>query len=469
MSTHTRSVAFATLGCKLNQFETDSLATQFRDAGYRIAAFEEPADVYVINTCTVTNRADRKSRNLLYRAHRNGDLRRAEAEPTGAPLVVVTGCYVNGRRDELEADGSTYFVPNEQKQSIPALVDGHFRGEVVHPTGSVFDFPLPDRIFHTRSIVKVQDGCDNFCTFCIIPHVRGRATSRPWPEVVRSVREAVAGGAREVVLTGVNMSRYANDGVDFAELVARCLNIEAHAPDVHGGPADFRLRISSLEPDRLTDRFIALFDHPRMVPHLHLCLQSASERVLLAMRRRYTFKRYAELALALRERDPLFNLTTDLIVGFPGETDAELEESLRAIESIGFGHVHTFPYSLRKGTRAERMDGHLPARVKTDRSALVRETAERTKRRYRTRLIGTTERMLVERAERIGRTLRLTGLGEHYVPIVVDVPLEDGRSDDAPPLSGASRYENRFVSVRISSIADGTDPPLLADLVEPIA
>jgi threonylcarbamoyladenosine tRNA methylthiotransferase MtaB len=464
-----RTVAFTTLGCKLNQFETDSIATQLREAGYSIVDFDQPADVYVVNSCTVTNRADRKSRNLLYRARRHGTNERRER-----PLVVLAGCYVDSHRDDLENDESTYFVPNEAKQSIPALVDGHFRGEVAHPRGSVFDFPVPDRIFRTRSVVKVQDGCDNFCSFCIIPHVRGRATSRPWQEVVDALEKAVESGAREVVLTGVNMSRYRDGGVDFAELVARCLDV---APRRRAGRTarqsrDFRLRISSLEPDQLSDRFIALFEHPRMAPHLHLCLQSASERLLLAMRRQYTYTRYLELARSLRGIDPLFNLTTDLIVGFPGEAQEDLAASIEAIDAVGFGHVHTFPYSLRRGTRAERMPDHLPARVKTERAALVREAAERSKRRYRERLVGTTERLLVERVHAHGDGVRLTGLGEHYVPIQVDVPLERVRrisvsdASQRPTARPAAPgdWENRFFDVGITGVAAGDDPPLFGEL-----
>lgn len=451
-----RRVAFATLGCKLNQFETDSIATRFRSAGYRIVDFDAPADVYIVNSCTVTNRADRKSRNLLYRAgrraRRGATLASVATGDEGAAiaadsprLVVLTGCYVEGHRNDLEDDESTWFVGNDHKQSIPDLVEAHFAGEAIHPTGSVFDFPVPERIFRTRTAVKVQDGCDNHCTFCIIPSVRGRAVSRPSGDVVAAVGEAIDAGAREIVLTGVNMSRYQDDGVDFTALVERVLAIDG----------DWRLRVSSLEPDRLTDRFIALFDHPRMAPHLHLCLQSASERILLAMRRQYRFDEYRTLALELRERDPLFNLTTDIIVGFPTETEAEFDESLRAVETLSFGHVHTFPYSIRHGTRAERMDGHLSARVKTDRGARIREAAAAAKRRYRERLVGRTERVLVEQAEQVDGTVRVSGLGGHYVPVEATCP-----SAGVP----AQRYENTYVDVRLEALGEGEDPVLAGKL-----
>ena len=444
-----KSIAFATLGCKLNQFETDSLATRFQNAGYRIVEFTEHADVYVVNSCTVTNRADRKSRNLLSRARRR--------QTPGDSLVVLTGCFVDGHRDELEGDANTYFVPNEQKQSIPELVTGHFSGEVVHPQGTVFDFPVPERVFHTRSTVKIQDGCDNFCSFCIIPFVRGRATSRPWQDVVAAVREAVDGGAREVVLTGVNMSRYADGDVDFEELIARCLEIDG--PGKSGETPDYRLRISSLEPDQLTDRFLRLFRHPRMCPHLHLCLQSGSEEILRAMRRQYTYDHYLGLMRELRGIDPLFNVTTDIIVGFPGETDDEFARSLAAVDEAGFGHVHTFPYSVRAGTPAARMGNHVSARVKTDRSAAIRGAAERSKRRYREQLVGHTERMLVERSEVNGKEVLVYELGEHYVP------LEARFRPNADPGSTARTLHNRFLDVRVESLVDGDDPVLRGTIV----
>ena len=462
-----RSVAFADLGCKLNQFETESIATQLQEKGYRIVEFDAPADAYVVNTCTVTNRADRKSRNLFNRARRAAQAAQAAAElsaelsaepAAGTPLVVLTGCFVNSHRDELESDGRTYIIANEQKHSIPALVDAHFRGEVVHPAGNVFDFPVAKRIFHTRTTVKVQDGCDNFCSFCIIPSVRGRAVSRSSRDVVAAVAEAVTAGAREIVLTGVNMSRYRDGGVDFTGLVEACLELPGQSSG-HPGERDYRLRISSLEPDGLADRFIRLFEHPRMAPHLHLCLQSGSQRMLLAMRRQYTYEEYRRLAADLRSIDPTFNITTDLLVGFPSEEDDDFAASLAAIDEIGFGHVHTFPYSPREGTRAERMRGQVPSRVKTERSAAVRTAADAAKRRYRESLLGSRERLLVERAERRDGTLVLTGLGEHYVPISVRLPARVGKharaSADPPP-----RYENTFLEARIESLGEGDDPVL---------
>ena len=456
-------VAFSTLGCKLNHYETDALATRFQDGGYEVVEFGSPADVYVINSCTVTNRADRKSRNLLYRAQRSsaaansssgtptgidGDTGTEEsvvtpAAPQPEPLVVLTGCFVDSHRDELESDGRTCVVPNQQKHAIYDLVEALRHGEVLQPAGSVFDFPVPSRVFHTRTMIKVQDGCDSYCTFCIIPFVRGRAISRPEAQVIDAARGAIAGGARELVLTGVNMSLYRDGGTGFSGLVEQLLNVEG----------DFRLRISSLEPNQLDDRFIDLFDHPKMSPHLHLCLQSASERILLAMRRQYTYAEYRATAEKLRVRHPNFNLTTDIIVGFPGETEEEFADSLRAVDDLEFGHVHTFPYSEREATRATQMAGRLPERIRTERAATVRKLAVTVKARYRRRLVGTTQRLLVEREDdEEGRSV-LRGFGEHYVPVRVVV---DGRGGGATsvPAGKAAVWHNRFVAAQIVGTED---------------
>ena len=447
-------IAFSTLGCKLNLYETDALATRFQDAGYELVHPDEPADVYVVNSCTVTNRADRKSRNLLNRAERRvGNAYAADTPSDQHGLVILAGCYVDSHRDQLESDGHTLVVPNEQKHAIFDLVEAHRRGEVLEPTGSVFDFPVPSRVFHTRTMIKVQDGCDNYCTFCIIPFVRGRAISRPAVEVIDAVREAVDGEARELVLTGVNMSRYRDGNVRFSELVQRVLEVDG----------DFRLRISSLEPDQLDDTFINLFDHPKMSPHLHLCAQSASERILLAMRRQYTFSEFRTIAEKLRAKKTDFNLTTDIIAGFPGETDEEFDETLRAVDELEFGHVHTFPYSERDGTRAARMPGRIPERIRTERAAAVRDLAATVKTRYRRRLIGTSQRLLVERVEKAAGRLVLRGFGEHYVPIRVQ---RSTTSVPGVPTSVPSTpVQNEFVDVQIVGIGEGENPVLEAQLI----
>ena len=420
-----RKIAFKTLGCRLNQFETDSLASEFHNAGYRLVDFEDNADVYVVNTCTVTNQSDKKSRNLISNASRR----------PGNALVVVTGCMVNSRKEALEnRDAGTYFVENDRKTSIFPMVQAHYEGEILHPNSldpDVFDFKPADRTFHTRSLVKIQDGCDNFCTFCIVPMVRGRAMSRPFEKIRENIQQVLDFGFREIVLTGVNIGRYMHEGTNFEMLIERILDI----------PGDFRVRISSIEPDGYGDRFIELFQHAKLMPHLHLCLQSGSDAVLLRMRRMYTLSAFYSIVDKFRKRHPDFNLTTDIIVGFPGETPADFQSTCNVVRDIGFSHIHTFKYSRRKGTRADRMPDQVPEKVKSERSEVIRRIGEENKRQYRSSFLGKTERVLVEKT--VDGMAR--GYGEHYVPIRF-------------PSRKAER--NRIYQVLIKGIKDGADPDL---------
>ncbi len=429
-----RRIAFTTLGCKLNQYETESLATRFADAGYRIVPFNEAADAYIVNTCTVTNKADRKTRNTINRAVRASE-----------DLVVVTGCFASTGREELERNSSLLVVENEHKNHVFEMVEAHFNDEIFDRNavpGDVFAFPVADRVFHTRGMVKIQDGCDNFCAFCIIPYVRGTARSRPHREILNDVSETIARGTKEIVVTGVNMSRYHDGTLGFADLIERIVEL----------PGEFRVRVSSLEPDHITDRFIELLDHPKLCSHLHLCLQSGSERILLAMRRQYTYSGYRAIVEKIRTAQPLFNITTDIIVGFPGETEAEFSETCAAIHEIGFSHIHTFPYSRRSGTRADRMPAHVAEKIKSERGEVIRNLGAELKTRYRTRLIGTRQTLLVEKA----RNGEASGYGESYSPL---------RLIAAP--SGHEPAVNEFIDVTITTITSGDEPELIAVPTEP--
>jgi len=430
------TVAFETLGCKLNQYETDAIATELRERGFVVVDGTHGADAYVINSCTVTNKADRKSRNTLNRAVRS-------AGNTG--VVVLTGCFVDSHKEDLVDTTATYVVDNAHKNTIPHVLDAHFRGEVIDPNDldpNVFGFAPPTRIFHTRTNLKIQDGCDNFCTFCIIPFVRGRARSRPAEAVLQEARHAIENGTRELVLTGVNMSRYIADGTDFVELVHRILALDG----------DFRLRISSLEPDQLDQRFVDLFQHPKMCPHLHLCLQSGSDRILLAMRRMYTVSQYRDVVKRLRTVDPDFTITTDVIVGFPGEGEQEFAESMAVTDSADVAHVHMFPYSLRSGTRAERMPHHVTSDEKRARGTRLQEAAQRRKRRIRERFVGRRQRVLVEQVSTTPEGPVATGLSEYYHPV---------RISTDPDIVQA----NTFYDVEVTALGSGEDPPLIARLL----
>ncbi|HAQ20124.1 MAG TPA: tRNA (N(6)-L-threonylcarbamoyladenosine(37)-C(2))-methylthiotransferase MtaB [Prolixibacteraceae bacterium] len=390
-------VAFKTLGCRLNQYETDALVTDFDKAGYQLVSFDESPDVVVVNTCTVTNQSDQKSRTVISQAARkNKDA-----------VVVVTGCMANNFKEKLESqDNITFVVENNRKSSVLALVDAHFSGEILHPNQlpqDVFRYEPVQKSLHTRSAVKIQDGCDNFCTFCIIPMVRGRAVSRPVADVLESVRKTIENGFKEIVITGVNIGRYEDGETRFEDLLVKILDV----------PGDFRVRISSLEPDGFGDRFVELFSHPKLMPHLHLCLQSGSEKTLLRMRRMYDVGQFRKTIHQFRSFYPEFNFTTDIIVGFPGETEEEFHQTIEAVKEFNFSHVHTFKYSVRKGTRAERLENHVPEKIKTARSLQIRELSEENKLRYYQSLLGKIQNVLVEKATKT----KASGYGDLYVPV----------------------------------------------------
>ncbi|MFV0522755.1 MAG: tRNA (N(6)-L-threonylcarbamoyladenosine(37)-C(2))-methylthiotransferase MtaB [Mangrovibacterium sp.] len=391
-------IAFKTLGCRLNQYETDALVTEFDNAGYEVVDFKEKADVVVVNTCTVTNQSDQKSRNIISQAARNNQ----------GSVVVVTGCMVNNYKEKLEnEDKITYVVENNRKGSIINLVESHFSGELTHPDkldANVFQFNTVDKSLHTRSSIKIQDGCNNFCSYCIIPTVRGRATSRPLPDIIKNVKNTLANGFKELVITGVNIGRYEWDGHKIEDVIRAILEIEGN----------FRVRISSLEPDGFTNDFVELFKHPKLTPHLHLCLQSGSNEVLKHMRRMHTREDFENTVNHFRSVIPDFNFTTDLIVGFPGESDHQFQESVHAIQNIGFGHVHTFKYSVRRGTKAERMENHIEGKIKSNRSEELRNIAEEERTKYLQAFIGKQQIVLVEGFDEKGRA---KGYGEHYVPV----------------------------------------------------
>lgn len=392
-----KTVAFKTLGCRLNQYETDALVTDFSKAGYELVDYNASPDVVIVNTCTVTNQSDTKSRSVISQT-----VRKAKNA-----VVVVTGCMANNFKEKLESqDNITFVVENSRKSSILTLVDSHFSGEIVHPDQlpqDVFRYEPVRKSLHTRSAIKIQDGCDNFCTFCIIPMVRGLATSRPVADVLESVRKTVENGFKELVITGVNIGRYEDGAVKFENLLAMILEV----------PGDFRVRISSLEPDGFGDDFVKLFAHPKLMPHLHLCLQSGSDKTLLRMRRMYDVAQFRKTVKQFRAIYPDFNFTTDIIVGFPGETEEEFQQTLDAVNEFNFSHIHTFKYSVRKGTRAERLENHLSEKVKNERSLLVRNLSVENKMNYFKSLIGQKQDVLIEK---ITQGIA-SGYGQHYAPI----------------------------------------------------
>jgi threonylcarbamoyladenosine tRNA methylthiotransferase MtaB len=418
-----RKIAFKTLGCRLNQYETEALASQFSRNEYEVVEFEKPADVYIVNSCTVTNQSDQKTRTMVNHATRLKH----------RPMVVVMGCMSPEQQKQFTDNSAvTYLIDNEKKSGVFQLIDAHFKGELIEKEqlpSDRFSYELTDPLFHTRSFIKIQDGCDNFCTYCIIPMVRGVAISRPAEEIMDNIRQAVVNGYKEIVITGVNISRYYYEGIHFEHLVEQILNM----------PQDFRLRISSMEPDELNDKFISLMNHPKLCPHLHLCIQSGSDRILIKMNRMYTMAAFLKLVEKIKAVNPLFNLTTDIMVGFPGENAADFEATIQAAREIGFSHIHTFKYSKRTGTRADRMTEQVPEPVKSQRSEIIRKISEENKIKYFQHLLGIEQTILVEKI----KNGVAQGYGEYYIPVKFCV------SDDI--------MENSMVKVRLTKIGEGED------------
>ena len=412
-------IAFKTLGCRVNLYETDALASRFKAAGYAIAESDaDDIDAFVVNTCTVTNTSDQKCRQAIHQ------IRRKHPEA----LIAVTGCMVNHRKDELLQSGmADYVIDNERKSALFDIIDEHFRTGHSDPEGydrDLFSYHPAFDTFHTRSLIKIHDGCNNFCSYCIIPMVRGRSTSRPAEDIYNNVREVVAHGFKEVVLTGVNMGRYQYEDTNFEQLVENILEIDG----------DFRVRVSSIEPDRFSDRFLQLFQHEKLAPHMHICLQSGSDDTLKRMNRHYTAAQFREMCERIKTFRPDFNLTTDIIVGFPGETETTFKESCDFAKEIGFSHIHTFKYSVRTGTKAAAMPDQIPEKIKSERSEVMRQISLENKIKYFESMQGKTQRMLIERIDSKGVA---RGYGENYIPVF---------------LKDCSTEKNTFINISLGEI-----------------
>jgi len=366
------TVALQTLGCKLNQAETESLARKFLDAGYRIVAPDHAADIYLLNTCTVTHIADRKCRNLLRLAHR----RNPEA------LIVATGCYVERAAVEVGGiEGVVLVVGNRDKERLVEIVQAKTNGHASCGSGDI----LKSSPFRTRALVKIQEGCSQPCSFCVVPHVRGRERSRPQDDVIAEVKARVAEGYKEVILTGTRIGRYDHDG-GLQGLVERILKESVVQ----------RLRLSSLEPCDLNPELLSLWKDSRLCPHIHLPLQSGSDSVLRRMGRAYATANYERAAALAREVIPNLSLTSDIMVGFPGEGEEEFGESYRFCELMGFAAMHVFPYSARPGTRASRMADKVGDNEKKRRCQLMLDLARRSSQQFREKFLGQSMNVLWE-------------------------------------------------------------------------
>lgn len=379
-------VAFETLGCKLNQAETESLARQFVCAGHDIVDGADKADIYVLNTCTVTHTADAKSRHLLRLAHR----RNPDA------VLVVTGCYAQRAASQLtKIDGVNLVVGNDEKNNLLKIIK-----EAGYLDKHRKDAPLSSKsLLRTRTFLKIQDGCHNFCAYCIVPFVRNKEVSVPPDIVVNDVKQRTREGYQEVVLTGTRAGAYNYDGVDLKELLMRLLE-ETEIP---------RLRLSSLQPGEISSELIDLWKNNRLCPHFNMSLQSGSVGVLARMKRRYTLTDFERSVNIIREKVPAVAITTDIIVGFPGETDEEFKESIEFCRRMEFARIHVFPYSPRSGTKAAEMPGQIADSIKKERSRIMLKLAEEVSRKFREKFTGESFDVLWEKQTGEGVWSGVTG------------------------------------------------------------
>lgn len=409
-----RTAALHNLGCKVNSYETEAMQQLLEEAGYEIVPFHEKADVYIINTCSVTNIADRKSRQMLHRAKKqNPDA-----------VVVAAGCYVQAAAEELKADLAVdVIIGNNKKQDLVPILEEYFKDKSdsshvieISETHEYERLSIHKIADHTRAFLKIQDGCNQFCSYCIIPYTRGRVRSRRPDEVVAEVRELAAAGYQEVVLTGIHLSSY---GVDFKEEEKK-ENLLSLIKQVHEVEGIRRIRLGSLEPRIITEEFAqALASMPKFCPHFHLSLQSGCDKTLKRMNRHYTTEEYAAGCEILRRYFDNPAITTDVIVGFPGETEEEFEETKAFLERIGFYEMHIFKYSRRAGTRADRMPDQIPEQVKSVRSEILLKLEKQMSKAYRESFSGKKKTVLLEEKTEIGGRAYMIGHTMEYVKAVV--------------------------------------------------
>ena len=382
-----RKAALHNLGCKVNAYETEAMQEMLEQNGYEIVPFAEGADVYVINTCTVTNIADRKSRQMLHRARK--------MNPNA--VVVAAGCYVQAQGAKAD-DCIDIIIGNNKKKDLITILDEHFaKIEEKEPQVELIDIAhtheyeemrVSRQAEHTRANVKVQDGCNQFCSYCIIPYARGRVRSRKMEDVLAEVHTLASNGYQEIVLTGIHLSSY---GIDTGENLLELIRA------VHQVEGILRIRLGSLEPRIITREFAeGIAALPKMCPHFHLSLQSGCNTTLKRMNRRYTAEEYYEKCELLREVFDHPALTTDVIVGFPGETEEEFRESKAFLEKVNFYETHIFKYSRRQGTKAAEMKDQVPEPVKTERSNQLIALGKVNKKAFEDRLIGQTVEVLME-------------------------------------------------------------------------
>ena len=418
-----KTVAFCTLGCKVNQYETDAMRGSFEAEGYEVKEFSQEASVYVINTCTVTNMADRKSRQMMHRAKKKN--------PDG--IIVAVGCYVQAAKEQLEEDTLIDLViGNNMKSQVVQIVEQYIQdnrhtedrdayvADIAH-SHEYETMHIEMVSEHTRAYIKIQDGCNQFCSYCIIPYARGRVRSRKMEDILQEVRNLTANGYKEIVLTGIHISSY---GLDFEHTADEQ---EDYGPFKNSALIDLiealsgiegleRIRLGSLEPRIITENFVRrLCKVPQICPHFHLSLQSGCDETLKRMNRHYTTALYLEKCGILRQYFDRPALTTDVIVGFPGETEEEFAQTERFLETVHFSDMHIFKYSKRRGTKAADMPNQIDPQIQSVRSEKLIALGERMKDDFLEVCKDQEQIVLIEEETEIDGTKYMTGHSKNYI------------------------------------------------------
>lgn len=387
-----KTVAFTTLGCRVNQYDTDAMRGLFIQSGYTPVDFDEKADIYVINTCSVTNMGERKSRQLIRKAKRTNE----------DAYIIVTGCYAQLAPEAIATiDGVNLVIGTNNRHRVVELVEQLESTEKqisivrnIMEQATFEEMPLyGNEIDKVRAFMKIQEGCNNYCTFCIIPYTRGKLKSRRVEDIVKEAKRLVEHGYHEIVLTGIHLGNYGIELLEkpnLAHVVKALLEI----------PGLERIRLGSIESVEVSEELVDLMaKDPRFCTHLHLPLQAGSDHILKLMNRHYNLQEFKDLIARLRSRIPGLAITTDIIAGFPGETDEDFEETMRTVEEIGFTHIHAFPYSKREGTPAATMEDQVPEAVKKTRVALLKSLGQKGLQKFAEQMIGKPAEILIEREE----------------------------------------------------------------------
>lgn len=413
-----KKAALHNLGCKVNSYETEAMQQLLEDAGYEIVPFKEGADVYIINTCSVTNVADKKSRQMIHRARKMNP----------RAVVVAAGCYVQAAKEELEQDDTVdLIIGNNKKKDLIELLNRYYKeqkkAEDVIDIGASVEYEqlhINKIADHTRAFIKAQDGCNQFCSYCIIPYTRGRVRSRELGDIKNEVTRLAEKGYKEIVLTGIHLSSY---GVDFPDERKETLLSLIQALDQIKGIE--RIRLGSLEPRIITEEFVKqLVSLKTICPHFHLSLQSGCNETLKRMNRHYTAEEYLSRCELLRRYFNNPAITTDVITGFPGETEEEFDETKAFLEQVQFYEMHIFKYSKREGTRAAAMECQIPETVKTKRSAELLEMEARQSLTFRQSFLNKPTEVLLEDAVEIDGVAYMTGHTREYVKAAI--PFKEG-------------------------------------------